>query len=71
MCIFINTAVGTSSLTSAYFWVYVSAVSVSEVRWHQMRSSRKITSGKTTGLLIEVITSHYAAVVTSSIEEGR
>jgi len=71
MCIFINAAVRRSSFTSAYFWVYVSAVSMSEVTWHQMRSSRKITSGKTTGLLIEVITFHYAGVVTNSIEEGR
>ena len=57
----------------AYFWVYVTAVSMSEFRpmWHQMRSSRKITSSKPTGLLIEVITSHNAAVVTNSIEEGR
>ena len=44
---------------------------MSEVMWHQKRSSRKITSGKPTGLLIEVITSHYAPVVTNSIEEGR
>jgi hypothetical protein len=36
-----------------------------------MRSSRKITSGKPTGLLIEVIKSHNAAAVTNSIEEGR
>jgi hypothetical protein len=44
---------------------------MSEVMWHQMRSSRKITSGKPTILLIEVITSHNADVVTNSIEEGR
>jgi hypothetical protein len=44
---------------------------MSELMWHQMRSSRKITSGKATGLLIEVITSHNAAVVTNSIEEDR
>jgi len=40
---------------------------MSEVMWHQMRSSWKITSSKPTGSLIEVITSHYAAVVTTSI----
>jgi len=44
---------------------------MSEVTWHQMRRSRKITSGKPTGLLIEVITSRNAAVVTNSIQEGR
>jgi hypothetical protein len=63
--------VRTANLTSAYFWVYSSALSMSEVMLYQVRNSTTITNSKPAGLLMEVITSHYTAVATNSIEEGK